>query len=398
MTTAARQRRDLSGLAAGVAAAVYAFAALASGLDRLGADDPVLAGMLPSAVAVQSLRNQASNAQSIGESDKALQLARAAVRRAPIEPSSTAILGAALLGKQDEQGADQAFRVAAQMGWRVPLTQLYWMQTSLAYGDYPNAAIRLDALLRQQPALIRDRKLLDPLERSEEGRAALAARLVERPDWLPPYSIDVWNTAPDVLELRRAVLLDMARDGASLGCVGISQFVQREIDIGNVRGAHEVWSAHCPSARDALVYDGEFSLAEVAQTRASLAWTFVGNAGISVMLEPGARPGTRALAVDGTVQRPKVFVRQLMLLQPGTYRVNWTATTDDGAPSARVVVGFECGKPVEWQQGVVATGGRRTAILDLAAPCETPWLSFALAPGAGTARITAVKLAPAGKP
>lgn len=395
MAQAVSQRRLLSSIGVAAVAATYALVALASGLDRMGAEQPMLAGMLPSALATQSLRNQATNAQSIGDADRALELARAAVRRTPIEPASTAVLGAALLGHKDGTGAEKAFRVAAQMGWRVPLTQLYWMQASLAYEDYPNAAVRLDALLRQQPDLLRNRKLLDPLEQVDEGRAALAQRLVERPGWLRPYIADVWDTAPEVLDLRRAVLLDLARAGKPLGCEEISQFVQREVSLGEVRSAHDVWTAHCPTARGAIVYDGSFERAEVAQTRASLAWTFVGNAGISVLMEPGRRAGSRVLAVDGTVDRPRVFVRQLVLIDPGDYRASWTSATDGGAASARLAVGLDCGKGVDWQVGTAGPGGRRTAVLRHDGACEAPWLSFALVPGQGAAQLTDVTLTPA---
>lgn len=398
MPGTAGQPRTLASALAAAAAVGYALVALASGIDRMGADDAVLAGMLPAPLAAQSLRNQATNAQSIGDADKALALAQMAVRRTPIEPSSTAVLGAALLGHRDAVGAERAFRVAAQMGWRVPLTQLYWMQASLAYGDYANAAIRLDALLRQDPTLLRNRDIMDPLEGNDEGRAALADQLVEKPEWLDPYVSDVANTPDDVLELRRAVLHGLAERHVALGCEAISPFVERELDLGNVRGADDVWRGHCPSARDAILFDGDFARAQVAQTRASLAWTFVGNAGISVLLEPGARPGTRALAVDGTVQRPMVFVRQLLLLQPGPYRVSWRASAENGATSSRIVVALNCGQKIDWQAGTPDADGRRSAVLAHDGACEAPWLLFALAPGNGAVQLSSVSLTKAGSP
>lgn len=379
-------------------AVIYAALALVSGLDRAAALDPVLAGMLPTALQMQSLRNKAANAQSIGDVDLAQDLARKAVASSPIEPASTAILGGALLGGNDEERADQVFRVAAQMGWRVPLTQLYWMQSSLAVGDYRNAALRLDALLRNAPKLLTNRKLLDPLEQSEEGRRALAERLAEDPDWRHPYVADVWEVEPQVLARRHAVLLDLASQGHKLGCDEVSQLVQREVALDNPRAAQQVWLAHCPGARPASVYDGNFVRAQVSQTRSSLAWTFVGNADVSVLPERGPRPGESALAVDGTVNRPTVFVRQLQLLQPGLYRLTWSALTEDGKPTTRLVAGLDCGKGVDWQVGEPGAGGRRTAILQHAGACDAPWLSFALTPGAAVVRLTGVALSPASRP
>ncbi|WP_225206966.1 tetratricopeptide repeat protein [Novosphingobium huizhouense] len=394
MAASAGPSRPARGLLIGVAATVYAALAVVSGLDRLGANDPVLAGMLPSTLLAQSLRNKATNAQSIGDTDTALQLAREAVARTPIEPASTAVLGAAILGREDEAGAERVFRAAAKMGWRVPLTQLYWMQASLAVDDFPNAALRLDALLRQTPGLLANRKLLDPLEQSPEGRSALAERLVERPDWLTPYVADVWNVAPEVLSLRRDVLVDLATDGVRLGCEDISPFVQREVALADVRGARDVWLAHCPGARAGAVYDGDFARAQVTQTRASLAWTFLGNAGITVLPETGPQPGRHSLAVDGNVSRPTVFVRQLQLVTPGRYRLTWSARTEQGTPSNRVVAAFDCGGPIAWQPGEAGRNGVRSAVLDHDGKCDAPWLSFALAPGSGAVHLSGVALVP----
>ncbi|NML94423.1 tetratricopeptide repeat protein [Novosphingobium olei] len=397
MSVGGERRRPAGTLLVAVSAIAYAALALASGLDRAGALDPVLAGMLPTAIQAQSLRNKATTVQSIGDAARARALAEKAVERTPIEPGSTAVLGAALLGANDAAGADRVFRVAAQMGWRIPLTQLYWMQTSLAVEDYPNAAVRLDALLRQTPTLLSNRKLLDPLEQTEDGRKALADRLVERPNWLVPYTTDVWEVPPPVLNLRRAVLLDVANQGRKLGCVDVSPFVQREIALGNPRGAHDVWIAHCPGAGKAMIYDGDFQQAEVSQTRSSLSWTFVGNGNISVFPEPGQRPGQRALAVDGKVAMPTVFVRQMLLLPAGRYRVTWTALSESGAPTTRIVAGLDCGHGVEWQTGEAGPNGLRSAVLESDGSCDAPWLSFGLAPGDGVARLTGVAMSTLGQ-
>lgn len=382
-----------------LASLAYAAAALVSGLDRIGANSPVIASALPPALSAQSLRNQAMSAQSIGDDKNALKLAMMAVRRTPVEPSSAAVLGAALLGRNDEDRADAVFRVAAEMGWRVPLTQLYWLQRSLDVGDFANAAVRVDALLRQDPSLLANRALLIPFETTAEGQQALADRLVESPDWLAPYVADVREVPADVLGLRAGVLIAYAGKGQALGCETISPFVQRQVELEDFAGAVAVWRAHCPSARGALIYDGNFAKAEVSQTRASMAWTFVGSAGVSVLLQPTDHPPAQALAVDGRIDRPRVFLRQLVPLTPGSYTVTWRARGDDGAPSRRIVAGLACiVASGPWSPVTNLSDGRQQAVLTYDGQCKAAWLSFALLPGSGAVRLEDIAIKPGGVP
>ncbi|MCW1383257.1 copper resistance protein CopC [Novosphingobium sp. KCTC 2891] len=377
----------------------FAAAATISGLDRIGGSTPALAGLLPPALAAQALRNQAMNAQSLGDNDRALALARKAVARTPIEPGSAAVLGAALYAKDDGPGADQAFRVAAQMGWRVPLTQFYWLDASLAVSDYRNAAVRLDALLRQEPALLSNRRLLDPLERTPEGRAAMAERLAERPDWLQPYLSNLRDTPTDILALRGQVLRDMARQGTVLGCEAVSPMIEQLIAREAYGDAQATWKAQCPGTAGTLVSDGNLAHAQLTQTSASLSWMFLGRAGLSLMLEKAKGPA-QVVAAEGKLDRPRSFMRQLMLLQPGRYEVRWRATGEDGKPSSRIVAALSCNPdPRDWATGQFdRASGTMSATVTYEGSCEAGWLGFGLVPGEGIVRLGDISLRKAAPP
>lgn len=158
----------------------YAALTLGSGLDRLAAKEPGLAHFVPSAFAAEAHRAMAARALRSGKVE-ALTAAQGAVAADPIDPHSAALLGGSSLLSGQPQQADRAFRVAAQLGWRDPLTQLYFMNQALRSGNADLAALRLDALLRQNPLLpVRD-MVLSQFEASSQGRNALSRRVALRP-------------------------------------------------------------------------------------------------------------------------------------------------------------------------------------------------------------------------
>ena len=226
---------------------LYIGLVLGSGSDRLTATRPELADRIPTLFASEALRIAGSKALANGDVKATLAIAKRALRDAPADPQSAAMLGAGLLASGDRTQADQAFRVAGRLGWRVPITQSYWMGKALAVSDYKVAALRLDALLRQQPGLLSQRQLLDPMERNPKGRAALVQRLALRPEWLTSYlSVDASSSA-DVMMQRSEVLEEAARSGLVLGCGSIAPTIARLIELNLRNEAGRLSRAHCPA-------------------------------------------------------------------------------------------------------------------------------------------------------
>ena len=359
---------------------IYAVLAMASGLDRMAASRPWLAARLPAALLVQGLAAKGHAALAAGDVGGAITAARMAVARAPVEPSSSDLLGQALYTSHDEADAEAAARVAASMGWRMPFTQAYWLQRALQMGDYPVAAMRLDALLRQKPELMAKQALMAPIEGSAEGRNALATRLIANPNWLTIYAGQVNDAPADVIRSRGLVLAEMARQGGVIGCDAIAPTVARLIDTGAVNDAHALWHAHCPDAGKALVYDGNFAKASIGQDASAFAWMFMGTEGLEMELD-----SHRLLVKNGNA-RPVVFMRQLVMLPPGSYRLSWRAEIENVDPaiiSPEIRASLDCGAGASnGQPGKSdAKTGRVVLPLVVDAACPAHWLQFSLAPG-----------------
>ena len=162
------------------AVAAIAVLALGNGLDRASARNPDLARFVPGFLAAEAHRSTAATALQAGDKPLATAAAARAVASDPIDPRSTALLGASQLAAGQNVKADRSFRIAAKFGWRDPLTQIYFMNAALNAGQPRLAALRIDAVLRQAPNFpVRD-MLLAQFEATPQGRAALAERLALR--------------------------------------------------------------------------------------------------------------------------------------------------------------------------------------------------------------------------
>ena len=238
------QGRLLLRLGAVAGALLYAGLAIGSGYDRLAADHPALADRIPSLFAVNA-REVAAQNRLTTDPAAATALAEQLVARAPVEPASTALLGAARYAAGDLPGAERAFRVAGQLGWRVPLTQAYWRQAALAQGDYPVAAQRLDALFRQNPELLHDPATLAPFENDAGAQAAWVDRLATRPPWLGWYIGADDQVPAEVLARRVPALLLLGDRGVVLGCAAITPAVLALTKAGLAGAADALRHKHC---------------------------------------------------------------------------------------------------------------------------------------------------------
>ena len=224
---------------------IYTGLVLASGADRLTATRPELATTIPALFASEALRVAGAQALADGDVRATLALGKRALHDAPADPQSAAMLGAGLLASGDQAPADQAFRVAGRLGWRVPITQSYWLSKALSASDYDLAALRLDALLRQQPQLLSQRQVMDPIERNPAGRAALIKRMALHPEWLPVYTADVQSAPPDVVMQRSDVFEQAGHQGLMLGCDAVAPTIARLVALNLREQADRLAKAQC---------------------------------------------------------------------------------------------------------------------------------------------------------
>lgn len=227
-------------------ALVYAGLAIGSGSDRLAFVRPDMAGSVPTMFATDARKIIVAGELSDNPA-AAVTAAAQLVARAPVEPVSTALLGTARAAMGDDDGAQRAFRIAGQLGWRIPLTQSYWLYAALASGDMTVAAQRLDALLRQKPELLRRPETLAPFESDLAGRQALLDRLATRPPWLGWFSGQNDQVPAAQMAGRVPMLIALASRGVVLGCDAVAPALAGLQGAGFQRELQGLRRAHCPA-------------------------------------------------------------------------------------------------------------------------------------------------------
>jgi hypothetical protein len=370
----------------GISLALLLFAALAavSGIDRMSLAAPALGRLVPDALQAQAARSAASLAIARQQAGPAIEAARRAVAADPVEPASTSLLGSAYLIGGQPAKSEAAFRVAARFGWREPATQVYWYEAALQSGDLPRAVERADALLRTHPNLpIRDR-LLDPLESTAAGRAALIVRMADRPNWLEPYLHPDAQVDDRTLDRRSEVLAELATAGTRLGCAEVSAFVDGALARGARRNAERVWTGHCPGATLAGgLADGGFE--RFGRDEASPFGWRSNLSGDVVVRSVETNRGNRAVRLENRSAVSRLVLRQAVALAPGIYRLTGTATP------GRIAASRGCGAPPtepSLTDGDPARGGQVLRV----ERCSRLELGLWVRPGDGEVELDSVAL------
>lgn len=365
--------------------------ALGSGLDRLSLHMPTVARFVPDPLAAEAHRAIASQALRDLDGAPAVQAARKAVAADPADPRSAALLGAANLQSARFSDADRAFRVAARLGWRDPLTQLYFMNRALRGGDFALAALRLDAVLRQDPQFPARDIVLAQFAASGQGRKALAHRLSLRPSWVGQFMGS--DSRLGLSELRKRAEIVAAVPGEHWGCDAVAPLVNRMINGGDARAAKRLWTVHCPDASHTIA-DPDFSRLRQNRTLTPFDWNPVG--GGDVALAVTGTGGGMVVRVSGAASR--MIAWQMLTLPPGAYLLRWTAQSRDLGEAQALSLSLAC-RPGERSplRAHQSAEGQFAAEFQVAANCPEQYLSLWLAPAQTDVRIERIELAPYAK-
>ena len=370
-------------------------AALGSGLDRMSAKDPALAGLVPQPFRANAWRSASAIALAGRRLPAAQTAATEAVRRDPIDAASTSALGMARLTARDGSGAAAAFRVAGQLGWRDRPTQLYWMAVTTNSGDFAIAAERTDALLRQDPRLREQPLLLAALERLPESRQTLATRLALRPEWFGDYWNKLFLLKPDQLFARARVLDEPGLRPAAMTCSEVKPMVSALLaNRGSERG-RAILNRFCGAGTGALLGDGGFEQARLSDT-SPFGWQFTGAGGLDVRLEAQPDGSGKALVIDSALPMRQVFASQALQLASGSYRVSWRLPGKNEFGASRIVARLTCQQNSgDFQAATPAGRGRFAALAQVNPDCPLQWLDLAIDPGESAVAVDDVTVVPA---
>jgi len=376
--------------------ALFAAFAIFSGVDRAAGTSAPLARFVPAPFAAQSLLATAGDLLDAERFAEANAAARRAIDAAPVEPDAPALLGTSRLALDDPLGAEAAFVVAAQFGWRTLTTQYYWMQRALDVGDFRVASQWLDAMLRQDPGLAENRELLEPFEGAPLGRAALVGRLMERPDWLRNYALLASVRSREDALRRADVFNRLAQRGHPLGCAAIGPLATKLVRLNSPALAQQTWRANCPSHSTGLIADTSFDTLQAHEANSPFEWMVLGDSDVSLSLETPPNEANRRLVLASSASFPRKALSQLVIVKPGTYRLSWRAVNSGGEPSNRISATMSCGADSHDWLAARFDPRSKLWVADVAidGSCGASWLEFAIQPGKDGIALDRIALQP----
>lgn len=389
------QSMGVAKLASLAACLVFSALSLGNGIDRQAATSPRLADRVPALFADQALIARGEAELNSGRLVAAYEDGVDAVRRSPVDPSSSALLASARLGLNDPAGAQRAFRVAGQMGWRVPLTQAYWMQQAIAAGNLTVAATRMDALLRQHPWVLGQPGILAPLENNPAGRAAIAGRLMAAPTWLSSYAFNVDGLSAEVISQRAQVLGLLAARGVRVGCDMAAPPTTRLVDTGRIAEAQALWRSQCPEAGTAIPADPDFAYLRISGARSYFEWDLLGSADVGVVIVPASKAPAQQLEIHNGSPFTRQVLNQLIAPAPGRYRLSWLAATAEGKASNQALVELGCRQGPAQRLVPTAVGALWHADIEIGGDCPVHMLKISVLPGPDNLLLGSIRLDPA---
>jgi hypothetical protein len=166
-------------------------------------------------------------------------------------------------------------------------------------------------------------------------------------------------------------------------CPKTATFTQYLIRASLLAQAQSVWRMNCAPS-NSLVYDGGFDRIDTTRSTTGFEWQLSGLGDISIAAAKDATGNRRLdLEVQGGVSVP--IVRQLLVLDPGSYRLTWRTPDTSPAAAENLRAALACKLDLrEALPGSSLVGRSDSHIQEfvLDAKCRDRLLTFWLAPNA----------------
>ena len=348
------------------------------------------AGLIGGAVALAGL--VLANAVQVRTDDRRTfaseASARAEIARDPANLVALRSLGLARDKRGQTEAADAVLTFVSRRSWRDVPTLVWLIPRRILQGDFVSATAAADALMRQDiPDDLREPliKMMIAAAADDGARPAVVARLAERPWWRESF-LPRLAVAGNIVGAR-AVLLALAESRAPAESAEIAPFVDRQVAFGAYADASRDWRRLSPARpnRDGPVHDGDFS--ERADPTV-FGWSAAAGVGAQSAIEtaPSGLAGM-ALRVDYDGFSSPALPRQLLVLAPGRYRLEWLERREPAAPR-RLDWTLRCadsGATISLPAPAPLDNGRwsraATAITVPGTGCRGQWLGLTANPG-----------------
>ena len=292
----------------------------------------------------EALLMKAQSRLAANDNPGAEELARKALAANPLDGRGYRLLAEAAAARGDGKQALQRYQLAAQRSPRDLASHRWLAAHYLQVGDYASLLAQLDSTLRVQPELAP--QVFSDLIRIATlpaAQPAMSTLMLARPPWRSGFLVQLSNKVSDVRAV--APLMERLRHAhGSLGDEELSAWLDRLIRDHQWGAAYLTWVAQLPSERQATignVFNGGF---DWDPSNIGFGWRFGRIPGAHIdRAETAGASNQYALRVSFDDQRvPFRHVRQLLALQPGSYRLEGRVRLDSLRSERGLVWSITC--------------------------------------------------------
>ncbi len=254
--------------------------------------------------------------------EAALRYADAATELSPISAPAIRTIGLFELSRGAVRKGNRLMELAAGLGWRDVLTQLWTIDAAKRSGETDKAVERANSMFQQQffqPALLA--LLQDPV--TPELMSDFVADLEQRHSWRSEALRSGADLPQPSLDRFEQVLIQLGNTKTPPTIHEAGSLVDRLAQTGRVDDARRVWSAIHGSA---LVLNGDFEAVETGQDgNRPTSWNVSDDDAAAIDVgRPEVGDNSRALRLYGTGDSGGLISQRLMLT-PGSYVLTFRA-------------------------------------------------------------------------
>ena len=279
------------------------------------------------------LRRLAEERYQKGAYEDAAFLARESIKGAPFDVRAMYILGMTEAQAGNIERADDILTLAGNWSLRHDPTHAWLVDQRLRQGDLVSALAHADTLARRreqfQPAIF---KLFSGAIRTDAGALGPVIDLLgQSPPWRQAY-IDSLMKADEDAPVLASLAVGLQESKAPLSDSELSLIYGHWLHEGRIPAIRAVKIRLNRPSASPLVADGDFSNPVDLKP---LSWSYDQEAGMSAeVIADDQRPNEQALRVSWDAYSSGFVVRQLLLLDPGVWRLSLEARVDVASANA----------------------------------------------------------------
>ena len=268
--------------------------------------------------------------QSDGDLNAARGFAERALRANPLDARALAALGQIAERQGDQARAGELMRLAGARTWRDLPTQAWLLKYEIQNGNFAEALVHVDAILRTSPRFIEQvTPVLAAFTLEQRPFDALNSLLASDPPWRGQALARLSTQLSDpgrLVQLYAALTKSQHPPDTN----ELRPYLDRLIKDGRYTDAYQSWRGTLAAeqrTKQTLLYNGDFAL---PNDGLPFNWQLqpMQGATIAIVASPG-KENSRALKLEFSGTRASFVVRQLMLLPPGDYRFSGNVRAQD---------------------------------------------------------------------